>query len=91
MGSGKVLLRLHQKGYEPMSSQSTLLQTLLGEIKPIEGTVAVNGVVSYASQNPWVFSGTLKENILFGSLFDVDRYNTVIQACTLNKVTEVHS
>eukprot|EP00731_Ephydatia_muelleri_P021706 Em0014g297a len=65
--------------------ESTLLQTLLGEIKPIEGTVAVNGVVSYASQNPWVFSGTLKENILFGSLFDVDRYNTVIQACTLNK------
>lgn len=74
-----------------MSSQSTLLQSLLGEIKSMEGTVAVNGVVSYASQKPWVFSDTLKENILFGSLFDLDRYNTVIQACALSKVTELRN
>lgn len=67
------------------SGKSTLLHCLLGELKPMEGTVAVNGVVSYASQKPWVFSGTVKENILFGSPFDTDRYNAVVQACALNK------
>ena len=47
--------------------QSSLLQCLLGELKALCGNVEVNGRVSYASQTPWVFSGTIKDNILFGS------------------------
>ena len=52
----------------------------------MEGTVAVKGKVSYASQDPWVFSGTLRENILFGNPFDQEWYSTVLQACALDKV-----
>ena len=48
--------------------------------------MTVKGKVSYASQNPWVFSGTLRENILFGNIFDKEWYNTVVQACALDKV-----
>lgn len=70
-----------------MALQSSLLQCLLGELKALKGTVQVNGRVSYASQTPWVFSGTVRENILFGSYYDVDRYNEVVDACGLRQVS----
>ncbi len=46
----------------------------------------VYGTISYASQEPWVFSGTVRENILFGQPFCGVWYNTVIKACALDKV-----
>lgn len=68
--------------------QSSLLQCLLGELKALRGSVEVEGRISYASQTPWVFSGTVKENILFGSELDDDRYTKVIEACGLKQVNE---
>ena len=44
------------------------------------------GTVSYASQEPWIFSGTLKENILFGRPFDNIWFDKVIECCSLVKV-----
>eukprot|EP00731_Ephydatia_muelleri_P034922 Em0086g6a len=70
------------------SGKSTLLQCLLGELKPIEGTVVLKGKISYASQDPWVFSGTVRDNILFGSHFDKSWYHTVVEACALSKDIE---
>ena len=46
----------------------------------------VKGSVGYASQEAWVFSATLRDNILFGLPYDPDRYDTVIEACALEKV-----
>lgn len=71
--------------------QSTLLQCLLGELKPVEGTVEVNGRVSYASQDPWVFSATLRENILFGTPYDREWYNKVVKVCALDKVRPLNA
>ena len=66
--------------------QSTLLQCLLGEVEPMRGSVEVAGRVSFSSQDPWVFSATLRENILFGLPYHGARYNAVIKACALDKV-----
>ena len=52
----------------------------------MNGSVEIKGRVLYASQEPWVFSGTLRENILFGQPYQLDWYNTVVEACTLDKV-----
>ena len=46
----------------------------------------VKGQVSYASQEPWVFSGTLRDNILLGKTFDPKHYQAVLEACALDKV-----
>ena len=66
--------------------QSTLLQCLLGELKPLDGKVEVRGRLSYVSQEPWMFMGTIRDNILFGMSYDSAWYNKVIEACSLDEV-----
>ena len=67
------------------SGKSSLLMALLGELPIIQGNVCRRGTVVYASQTPWVFSGTLQDNILFGRSFDFQRYQEVLEACDLLK------
>lgn len=39
--------------------------------------------IAYASQSPWLFRGSIKDNILFGAPFDPERYRNVIRSCSL--------
>ena len=68
------------------AGKSSLLQCLLGELNLLDGSIEMKGRVSYASQGSWIFSATLRENILFGKPYDQERYNTVLGACALDKV-----
>jgi len=54
-----------------------LIQAILQELPLSEGNISVRGVVSYASQEPWLFAGSIKQNVLFGSPMDKDRYKRV--------------
>ncbi|CAI6361191.1 unnamed protein product [Macrosiphum euphorbiae] len=65
------------------AGKSSLIQAILQELPLSEGNISVLGVVSYASQEPWLFAGSVKQNILFGSPMDKDRYKKVIQVCAL--------
>ena len=68
--------------------QSSLLRAVLGELPPSQGQVSVHGRIAYVPQQPWVFSGTLRSNILFGKKYEEDRYEEVIKACALGKVSK---
>ncbi|XP_060872288.1 probable multidrug resistance-associated protein lethal(2)03659 isoform X2 [Metopolophium dirhodum] len=65
------------------SGKSSLLQLILRELPISQGNLSVHGVVSYASQEPWLFSGTIQQNILFGSPMEKERYKRVIDICAL--------
>lgn len=47
------------------------------ELPLSEGNISVCGVISYASQEPWLFSSSVQQNILFGSPMDKERYDKV--------------
>ncbi|XP_045018421.1 ATP-binding cassette sub-family C member 4-like [Bubalus bubalis] len=63
---------------------SSLLRAVLGELPPIQGKVSVLGRIAYVSQQPWVFPGTVKSNILFGKKYEEEQYE-VIKACALEE------
>ncbi|XP_043748469.1 ATP-binding cassette sub-family C member 4-like isoform X1 [Cervus elaphus] len=65
------------------AGKSSLLRALLGELPPSQGTVSVHGRIAYVSQQPWVFPGTVRSNILFGKKYEKKRYEEVIKACAL--------
>ena len=60
-----------------------MLETLLGELPINSGQIYIKGKLGYASQDPWVFDGTVKQNILFGNEFDEKRYENTIQLCCM--------
>ena len=64
--------------------KSSLLQTILGDLKVNSGEVELQGKFSYASQDPWIFDGTIRQNILFGKDFDSNRYNDTINLCCMD-------
>ena len=68
------------------SLQSSILLSLLRELPPESGKVHVNGTVGYMAQTPWVVSGTLQENVLFGESVKQEQYQKVLHACALYKV-----
>ncbi|KAH0816056.1 hypothetical protein GEV33_006734 [Tenebrio molitor] len=67
----------------PGSGKSTLLQVMLKEIPITSGSLSVTGSLSYAPQEPWIFTGTLRENILFGEKMNNTKYQEVIRVCCL--------
>ena len=70
------------------SGKSTLLSIIMGEIPVTDGHVQCCGTIAYVPQVPWVFSGTLRDNILFGRPFDVEKYVRTIRACALENDIE---
>ncbi|KAK0158233.1 hypothetical protein PV328_009265 [Microctonus aethiopoides] len=67
------------------SGKSSLLQLILSELQVNHGHIAVNGKISYASQEPWLFAGSVRNNILFGQPYDEKRYREVTRVCALLK------
>ncbi|GAA5991641.1 hypothetical protein JCM10908_001069 [Rhodotorula pacifica] len=81
------------------SGKSTLLLSLLGETNRLSGSAYLPSPVirstdldpslltdttAYAAQTPWLQSATIRENIVFGAMFNQRRYEAVLEACALN-------
>ena len=96
MNKDKILIRINElkikKGEsaivlgETGSGKSCLIKSLINRLNIIRGEVFnIDGIISYASQTPFIINSTLRNNILFYSEYDEERYNNVIQICELGK------
>ena len=65
------------------SGKSSLLSAVNQEVAITEGNIFCAGTIAYVSQTPWVFPGTIRENILFGEDYDEGRFKTIVEVCAL--------
>ncbi|TKR82120.1 hypothetical protein L596_015893 [Steinernema carpocapsae] len=66
------------------SGKSSLLSAILGEARRVSGHLKLSGSVAYVPQDPWIFSGTVRDNILFGMTYEEKRYKDTVAVCELN-------
>ncbi|GJJ75899.1 hypothetical protein EMPS_08257 [Entomortierella parvispora] len=67
------------------SGKSSLLQAMVGNMTKSAGQVLQGTTISYASQTPWIQNASIRDNILFDTPFDEDRYWRVVRACCLDQ------
>lgn len=60
---------------------------MLGELENYTGSIKVGGKIFYISQQAWVFTASVKQNILFGNVYIKEKFDRVVEACCLKKVT----
>ncbi|VAH81754.1 unnamed protein product [Triticum turgidum subsp. durum] len=70
------------------SGKSSLLSCILGEVPKLSGVVRTCGTIAYVSQSAWIQSGKVQENILFGKQMDSEKYDSVLELCSLKKDLE---
>ncbi len=63
--------------------KSSYVQAILGELPKISGTLSVSGTVAYVSQEAFIVNTTVRENIIFGKPFDMDKYKKVLETSAL--------
>lgn len=73
------------------SGKSSLLSCIIGEIHKLAGTVKISGTKAYVPQSPWILTGNIRENILFGNQWDSCKYERTVKACALTKDFELFS
>ncbi|KAJ3519232.1 hypothetical protein NMY22_g13302 [Coprinellus aureogranulatus] len=73
------------------SGKTSLLMALLGEMhfSPTHPDSAYNlprdGGIAFAVQESWVLNQTIRENVLFNSPYDEERYKKVLHQCALEQ------
>ncbi|KAM7524856.1 hypothetical protein LguiA_014758 [Lonicera macranthoides] len=64
--------------------KTSLVSAMLGELPAVANTdVAIRGTVAYVPQVSWIFNATVRDNILFGSVFEPTRYEKAIDVTVL--------
>ena len=85
ISSGEVLMVVGPVG----SGKTSLLLGIIGEISLRSGSLDVCGSVAYTSEDPWLISGSIRDNILMGREFIEDVYYYTLKCCALTKDLEL--
>lgn len=65
------------------SGKSSLLAALAGDMRRTEGSVTMGASRAFCPQYAWIQNATAKENIVFGTEFNREWYDSVVDACAL--------
>lgn len=94
VGAGKTCLLLSLLGETRRVSGRTFMPCPIARaLEPVNPASGLSNTVAYVSQSAWLLGTTVKENILFGSPYDHQRYRSVLKACSLEpdlKILEYH-
>lgn len=67
------------------SGKSAFLYAAAGELVACQGSVTrTSKSIAFASQDPWIMNGSVKENILMGLPYDKAFYEEVVKSCGLD-------
>ncbi|XP_046746888.1 ATP-binding cassette sub-family C member 4-like [Diprion similis] len=83
VGSGKSSLLHLVLGELPLGAGSLTLYSGEGSARTRVANKDIR--ISYTSQDPWLFSGSIRDNILLGQPYDEIRYQDVARVCALLK------
>ncbi|KAG0021359.1 Multidrug resistance-associated protein 4 [Entomortierella chlamydospora] len=67
------------------SGKSSTLAAIMGQIRLREGERVVRGSLAYVPHDAWLLNATLKDNIVFGSTYNRQKYNDILRVCALNR------
>ena len=66
------------------SGKTSFLNCLIGEMFRQQGTIRViPGPIAYCPQTAWIRNASVRDNILVGNEFDLQRYYRVVTACQM--------
>ncbi|TAQ86636.1 hypothetical protein B7494_g5061 [Chlorociboria aeruginascens] len=66
------------------SGKTALLQAMLGELDNKGGEFSrPDEMIAYCAQTPWLQSMSIRDNILFASPYEEERYKKVLEVCAL--------
>lgn len=68
---------------------NSLLSALLGDMRHVSGDVYATGSLAYVPQTAWIPNDTVRNNILFGKVYDEARYRRILDACRLERDLQV--
>ncbi|KAI1299647.1 ATP-binding cassette sub-family C member 3 [Halotydeus destructor] len=71
------------------SGKSSLLASLLGDMRRTSGDVNLSGRVAYVPQQAWIQNATVRDNILFTTAMERPRYDAVLESCALEPDLEM--
>lgn len=71
------------------SGKSVLLEGMCGVLECVEGRVMTPKDLSYCPQIPWITSGSVKDNILMGRVYESSRYMACIRQCDIQDIAAV--
>uniref|UniRef100_W8AAQ1 ABC-type xenobiotic transporter n=1 Tax=Ceratitis capitata TaxID=7213 RepID=W8AAQ1_CERCA len=72
--------------------KSALIDAIVAGMNCISGSVCIHELTTgfgYVPQTPWLQRGTIRDNIIWGSVFDEQWYKSVLYACALNEDLEL--
>ncbi|KAK7205031.1 P-loop containing nucleoside triphosphate hydrolase protein [Myxozyma melibiosi] len=89
-GSGKSSLLLALLGEMTLMKGKVFLASTAGSDGGAYDPVSkLSNSVAYCAQSAWLLNDTIRGNILFGSKYESDRYETCIDACALRRDFEM--
>ncbi|KAL2914543.1 hypothetical protein HK105_205894 [Polyrhizophydium stewartii] len=71
------------------SGKSSLLSALIGSMRKTAGDSALFGSVAYCAQEPWILTGTVEDNIVFGDDAVRARIPAAVAASCLDRDLEI--